>query len=115
MKTKGLKIHFGYVFAESLAAASGYGQVPVQFWNRVKHAIVNARLVDEFKAEEAQAKSDVDPARSERRLFESWVARLGLEVPPGHYTDQRLWPWTRGWTPEAVDSYLTTEAKRDAA
>lgn len=115
MKTKGLQVLHGYVFADTLASASGYGQVPVQFWNRLKHAIAAAHLVDEFKAADAQSKTQADVALAERRLFQDWTRRLGLEVPAGHYDGQQLWPWTRGWTEQAVDTYLTKQAKQEAA
>jgi hypothetical protein len=110
MKTKGLVVECGYVVAESKAIASGWGIVPIQFWNRLKSEIQRRGMVDQFKAEAegipftAVGQNDYRP---ERALFERWVGLMALPVPAGQYAGERLWPWSRGWTEEAVDSYLT--------
>ena len=120
MKTRGLVVVSGYVAAESNAAAGSWeGIVPIQFWNRLKSAIQRLGLVDEFKrdrGDQAQWHGSVSAYGREQRLFARWVRRCGLTVQPGHFEGQELWPWTRGWTEELVDSYLSAfAAKAEAA
>jgi hypothetical protein len=112
MKTRGIVVESGYLCAESRTAA--WGLVPAPLWNRLKHAAQRAGLLEAFDrdaepAREAQRQNDY---AAERRLFEDWHLRLGFIAPAGHYPGQELWPWTRGWTEELVDSYLTAPSGR---
>lgn len=104
MRTKGLMVVEGYICPESVESAKGYGLVPAQLWNRLKHQIALARRMDEFKAEALEAKPGGFDA--ERALFVRWCDRVGFTPPVGHYPGQTLWPWNRGWTPDLLDSYL---------
>lgn len=106
MRTKGLMVVEGYLCPESVESARGYGLVPAQLWNRLKHQITLARRMDEFKAEALAAKGEGFDA--ERALFVRWCREVGFTPPAGHYQGDKLWPWNRGWTPELLDSYLET-------
>lgn len=108
MKTKGIQL-----VDDGLVLTFGRG-VPDVFWNRAKHELAKAGLLDAFRQDFARerelvraevARGDgfssgraVVEATHEERLFRRWVQRLGLSVP--------LWPWERGWTEDLVDSYL---------
>jgi hypothetical protein len=121
MKTKGIEVLDGYLLL-GFTRADGTrtpspNWVPDAFWGRLKHAITTARLVDEFKADDAttrEAPAMCGPLTPEQALFQRWHRRLGFVPPAGHYAGQDLWPWTRGWTEERVDAYLT-QAQREAA
>lgn len=104
MRTKGLMVVEGYLCPESVESAKGYGLVPAQLWNRLKHQITLARRMDEFKAEALEAKGAGFDA--ERALFVRWCSEVGFTPPPGHYEGTALWPWNRGWTEDRLDAYL---------
>jgi hypothetical protein len=118
MKTKGVEVWMGYLAIgfrrgnDEWTPAGGF--VPDAFWARMKHEVMRQGCVDEFKAEEAEAKAQATrDGESERRLFRVWYARLGFPRMPGEYEAQ-LWPWSRGWTEDRVDLYLTN-ALREVA
>jgi hypothetical protein len=91
------------------------GAVPVPFWNRLKHAISRSMLVEQYQAEYELESHQIREARQrldwtisqeherEELLFGRWVERL--------FGPQELWPWSRGWTEEMVDAYLTQAPK----
>jgi hypothetical protein len=115
MKTRGIEVVCGY-----LVIPFGRG-VPEAFWGRLKHAMTKAALLDAFRADYLSERECVRLARiategwesatqeadREEALFRRWVEKA---VGP-----QELWPWSRGWTEELVDSYLQPEAARRAA
>lgn len=121
MKTRGMEVIDGYVLFGFKRADGTWtpspNMVPDAFWARLKHAVASAGLVDDFKAEEAKAKAlgaFTGALNAEQALFARWTRRLGFTLPAGHYEGQELWPWTRGWTEDRVDAYLTP-AMREAA
>jgi hypothetical protein len=78
--------------------------IPDAFWGRLRLAVDRACLGDEFQTDRlASAQGEGFPWEREERLFRRWVERLGIPV--------ERWPWERGWTEEAVDTYLIAPVK----
>lgn len=126
MKTRGCEVWEGYLAAGFRRADGTWTPsrraIPDAIWARLKHAIARACRRDEFMADELRANQRVaDDDRmlvavdAEVRLFRLWVTKLGLDLPAGHYAGEALWPWSRGWTDAAVDSYLSEPARERAA
>jgi hypothetical protein len=76
--------------------------VPDALWDRLKHEITKAGMLDDFAtAKRLSYRTDADAvekADAEERLFQRWTERTVGE--------QAIWPWSRGWTPELARSYL---------
>jgi hypothetical protein len=115
MKTRGVELCEG-----GLVLPFGRG-VPDPFWERLRSLLAKAMLLDEHREDYARERAAVreerrrgggdafttgqaiEEANREERLFRRWVERLGIPV--------ERWPWERGWTEEAVDSYLIAPVK----
>ena len=68
------------------------------------------------ESDELKARRDDHPDVAERLLFVRWFMRLGFAPVRGTYwPKEALWPWTRGWTEELIDAYVTKPAHREAA
>lgn len=119
MKTKGVEVWNGYLAAGWRRGTGDWNPtptiVPDAFWGRLKQRVQAAGRADEFKADEAETRKRHSGHDVEIAMFRLWVRKLGIELPPGHYEGELLWPWSRGWTEAHVDSYLTVAAKREAA
>jgi hypothetical protein len=116
MNTLGLAVSEGYLHGLDPDNSAGYGAIPLQFWHRLKHQLGLRRQLDAFRADYVKTRDAItatgwdsytDGLLAEEALFERWVVALGLVLPAGHYGDT-LWPWSRGWTEDLIDSYLTT-------
>ena len=120
MKTKGCEVWDGYL-ASGWRRADGTWTptptlVPDALWARLKHRVSAAGRVAEFKTDEARLRETLGNGHDlEVGMFRLWVGKLGLDLPPGHYPGTLLWPWSRGWTDEAVDAYLVADAGRAVA
>jgi hypothetical protein len=93
--------------------------VPPPFWDRLRHEVTKAGLMDEHRAEFAKERAavrgerkageaftseqEVAEADREEALFRRWVEKLGLALV---VDGEEIWPWTRGWDEALVDGYL---------
>lgn len=102
MKTRGIDIVEGFLVLRP------YRSVPDAFWARLQHVVAKARLSDEYRSDRMRSRDGEGSVwEREERLFRRWVERLAIPVA--------LWPWERGWTEEAVDSYLLAQASAEVA
>ena len=120
MKTRGVQVESGYLLVSPGRA------VPDALWSRLKH---RAQLVgqleeftDDYRASRLQALATMPgfPSQklqhfsdAEQVLFQRWVNRLAVELPVNDDAEP-LWPWSRGWTEDLVDSYLSSGTESPA-
>jgi hypothetical protein len=117
MKTKGCEVWDGYLAAGFRSGdrwTPTRGVAPDALWNRLKQRVALAARVDEFKADEVRCREALGD-EWEIGMWRLWVAKLGIELPSSHYPGERLWPWSRGWTEDAVDTYLAAPVAARAA
>jgi hypothetical protein len=116
MNTLGLAVSDGYVHGAELTNSAGYGAIPLQFWHRLKHQLGLKNQLGAFRMDYATTRDAIketvwdsytDGLLAEQALFTRWVHALGTTLPESHYGGE-LWPWSRGWTEDLIDSYLTT-------
>ena len=118
-RTPGVAIWNGYLAGGWQKAdgtwAPNQTLVPDALWGRVRHLVGLAGRLEEFKADSAALKERLDGREVEIVMFRTWIGKLGVEIPAGHYPGELLWPWSRGWTQEILDSYLWPDNGREAA
>jgi hypothetical protein len=111
MTTKGVEVWDQGYLAAGWRRADGSWQptptvVPDAFWSRLKARITKAGRMAEFKADDETLRATLTGHDVEIAMFRWWVVKLGVQLPEGHYPGEKLWPWSRGWTEDVVDSYL---------
>jgi hypothetical protein len=120
MKTRGVEVgESGYLVRGHQVGGKWEplpGLVPAPFWTRLRDLVTKTGRVEEYDADRARVLAGGHGIDAEVVLFRLWVGKLGIDLPPGHYPGTLLWPWSRGWTDDAVDGYLVASvAKREAA
>jgi hypothetical protein len=119
MKTRGVEVgECGYLVRGQQVNGKWEplpGIVPPPFWSRLKDLVTKASRGEEYEADRARLLAANLGSDAEVVLFRLWVGKLGVDLPPGHYPGTLLWPWSRGWTEEAVDGYLAAPVVKAVA
>ena len=87
--------------------------VPPALWSRLRSLASQAGRLEPLQAEYREIEARLGPRHrrsltieADRALFRRWVLDLVGEPAERDPWGAPLWPWSTGWTPEALASYL---------